>query len=170
MQAFPSAAAKTLAQYLLRLTPYDMMRSSHDFEDVKATLNERTTWTIEVLRSVFAIRFANGGYFITLCSLLFLLMAETTHLYYGRLSPLELKERVENMGHATFAILITIPDLGIIIVRVAAILTASPSLALAALLIFLSAAPSFVLPLLMHTIRRPTAEPGEGEGGIRVET
>ncbi|KIJ07656.1 hypothetical protein PAXINDRAFT_19173 [Paxillus involutus ATCC 200175] len=54
MQALASAAAKTLTQYLLRLTPYDMMQSSHDFEDVKAALNERTTWTIEVLRSVFA--------------------------------------------------------------------------------------------------------------------
>ncbi|KIJ05002.1 hypothetical protein PAXINDRAFT_103946 [Paxillus involutus ATCC 200175] len=54
LQALASAAAKTLTQYLLRLTPYDMMRSSHDFEDVKAALNERTTWTIEVLRSVFA--------------------------------------------------------------------------------------------------------------------
>ncbi|KIJ07189.1 hypothetical protein PAXINDRAFT_19611 [Paxillus involutus ATCC 200175] len=158
MQALASAAAKTLTQYLLRLTPYDMMRSSHDFEDVKAALNERTTWTIEVLRSVFAIRFANGGYFITPCSLLFLLMAETMHLHYGRLPPLELKKRVENMGYATFSILITIPDLGIIIVRVAGILAASPSLVLAAFLIFLSAAPSFILPLLIRMIRNPTAE------------
>ncbi|KAF8836572.1 hypothetical protein BDN67DRAFT_1071886 [Paxillus ammoniavirescens] len=170
MQALASAAAKTLAQCILQLTPYDMMQSSHDFEDVKAALDERTTWTIEVLRSVFAIRFANGGHFITLCSLLFLLMAETMHLHYGRLPPLQLKERVENMGYATFAILITIPDLGIIIVRVAGILTASPSLVLAVFLIFLSAAPPFILPLLIRTIRNPTAEQGEMAGGVGVET
>jgi len=169
MQALISAAAKTTTGYLLRLTPYDMLRSSHDFKDVKAALNERTNWTIEVLRNVFTIRFANGGYFITLCSLLFLLMAETMHMHYSRLPPLELKERVEDIGHATFAILITVPDIGIVIVRVAGIFTASPSLVVAVFLIFLIATPPIILPLLICTIRQPTAEQGEIEGGVGVE-
>ncbi|KAF9225670.1 hypothetical protein BS17DRAFT_777486 [Gyrodon lividus] len=155
---------------------YDMMRSSYGFEDVKAALNERTNWTIDVLRSVLTIRLANGGYFVTLCSLLFLLLAESMHLRYGRLAPLELKERVEHMGYATFALLIAMLDLGIVVIRVAGIFTVSPSPGLATCLIFLSAAPPITLPLLIHlatafrpTFHKPTVDQGEIEGGGVVE-
>ncbi|KAF9235684.1 hypothetical protein BU15DRAFT_64681 [Melanogaster broomeanus] len=102
-----------------------MMQSSADFEDVKAALNERTNWTIEMLRNVLTIHLANGGYFVTLCSLLLLAMVESIHLHYAQLAPLQLKERAENMGYATFAIVIAIPDVGIIIIRVVGIIVVS---------------------------------------------
>ncbi|KIJ09788.1 hypothetical protein PAXINDRAFT_102176 [Paxillus involutus ATCC 200175] len=48
-------------------------------------------------------------------------MAESIHLNYGRLPPRALNERVENMGYATFAILIAMLYLSMVIVRVAGI-------------------------------------------------
>ncbi|KAF9235679.1 hypothetical protein BU15DRAFT_64675 [Melanogaster broomeanus] len=50
MLALIQEAVKKIGRYLLQLTLYDMMRSSRDFEDVKADLNERTNWTIEVTK------------------------------------------------------------------------------------------------------------------------
>ncbi|KIJ15041.1 hypothetical protein PAXINDRAFT_12302 [Paxillus involutus ATCC 200175] len=91
MLAFITGVVEIITRYLLHLTLYDMIRSSSNFEDVKAVLNERTNWTIEVLRSVLAIPLANGSHFVTLCSLLFLIMAESIHLNYGRLTPRALK-------------------------------------------------------------------------------
>ncbi|KAF9231082.1 hypothetical protein BU15DRAFT_82854 [Melanogaster broomeanus] len=121
-----------------------------DFKDVKAALTERTNWTTEVLRNILTIRLANGGYFVTLCSLLLLAMVESIHLHYARLAPLHLKERAENMGYATFAIVIAIPDVGILIVRIVGIVAASGSPWLAFCLILFSVAPSIILPLLIH--------------------
>ena len=40
---------RTVTRKILGLTLYDMMRSSHDFEDVKAALNDRTDWSIELV-------------------------------------------------------------------------------------------------------------------------
>ena len=40
------------AQYLSKLTLYELICSSRDFEDVKAALNERTNWSIELV-SIF---------------------------------------------------------------------------------------------------------------------
>ncbi|KAF9234710.1 hypothetical protein BU15DRAFT_65492 [Melanogaster broomeanus] len=159
------------------------MQSSADFEDVKAALTERSNWTIEV-PSIEAdelqprsIPLANGGYFVTLYSLLLLAMVESIHLHYARLAPLQLKERAENMGYATFAIVIAIPDVGILIVRVVGIVAASGSPWLAFCLILFSVAPSIILPLLIHLvrsfrirIRQPTVEQGEIERGEVVRT
>ncbi|KAF9230217.1 hypothetical protein BU15DRAFT_83906 [Melanogaster broomeanus] len=173
MLAFSQEAVKKVTRYLLQLTLYDVMRSSHDFEDVKADLNERTNWTIEALRSFFTIRFADEGHFVTLCAFLWLVIAESMHLHYGRLAPHELKDRVENMGYATFAILIATLDLGIVVIRVAGIFTMSGSPGLAMCLILFSAVPSIVLPLLLHLTkifwprnRQPTAEQGEIGGEL----
>ncbi|KAF9235683.1 hypothetical protein BU15DRAFT_77808 [Melanogaster broomeanus] len=159
---------QTLVRSLLQLTLYDMIRSSRDFEDVKAALNERTTWTIDVLRSVFSIRLANGGYFVTLCSLMALFMAENMHLHYGRLAPGELKERVDNMGHATFAILIATLDFGVVVIRVAGIFALCGSSWLATCLIFVCISPTIIVPLLIYLVksfrrrtRQPTIEQGE---------
>ncbi|KAF9231079.1 hypothetical protein BU15DRAFT_82852 [Melanogaster broomeanus] len=161
-------AVQTLVRSLLQFTLYDMVRSSRDFEDVKAALNERTTWSIDVLRSVFSIRLANGGYFVTLCSLLILLMAESMHLHYGRLTPSGLKERVDNMGHATFAILIATLDFGVVVIRVAGIFALCGSSWLATCLIFACVAPTVLVPLLIYLVksfrprtRQPTIERGE---------
>ncbi|KAF9234711.1 hypothetical protein BU15DRAFT_65493 [Melanogaster broomeanus] len=144
-----------------------MIESSQDFDDVKAALNERTEWTIAVTDELqlHSVGPPNGGYFVTFCSLLFLLMAEIIHLRYGRLSPLELKECVENMGYATFAILIATLDLAVVIIRVAGIVAASGSSWLAMCLILICVAPSSIVPLLIHFLKRfrprtrqPTAE------------
>ncbi|KAF9231083.1 hypothetical protein BU15DRAFT_82855 [Melanogaster broomeanus] len=163
-------------RYLLQLTLYDMMQSSADFEDVKAALNERTNWTIEMLRNVFTICLTNGGYFITSCSLLLLVIVESIHLHYGRLAPLQLKERAENMGYATFAVVIAIPDICIIIIRVTGIIAVSGSPWLAFCLIFFSAALTIILPLLIHLVKRisirvrqPTVEQGGIEHGEVVD-
>ena len=49
MQPSISKIFKILAQYILRLTLYDMIQSSHDFEDVRTALNDRTDWSIELV-------------------------------------------------------------------------------------------------------------------------
>ncbi|KAF9234712.1 hypothetical protein BU15DRAFT_78789 [Melanogaster broomeanus] len=157
-------AVQTLVRSLLQFTLYDMMRSSHDFEDVKAALNERTTWSIDMLRSVLSIRLANGGYFLTLCPRLVLLMAESIHLHYGRLTPSGLKERVDNMGHATFAMLIAMLDFGVVVIRIAEIF----ALCRSSCLIFICMAPILIVPLLIYLVksfrprtRQPPIEQGE---------
>ncbi|KAF9234707.1 hypothetical protein BU15DRAFT_65490 [Melanogaster broomeanus] len=190
MMAWISEAIKMGTRCLLQLTLYDMMQSSTNFDDVKAALNERTNWTIEMashahltfadtlkqLRNVFTICLTNGGYFITSCSLLLLVIVESIHLHYGRLAPLQLKERAENMGYATFAVVIAIPDICIIIIRVTGIITVSGSPWLAFCLIFFSAALTIILPLLIHLVKtinirisQPTVEQGEIERGEVVD-
>ncbi|KAG6375953.1 hypothetical protein JVT61DRAFT_2830 [Boletus reticuloceps] len=49
MQGFISKLFKTITQNVPGLTLYDMMQSSHDFEDVKAALNDRIDWSIELV-------------------------------------------------------------------------------------------------------------------------
>ncbi|KAF9232120.1 hypothetical protein BU15DRAFT_67745 [Melanogaster broomeanus] len=126
---------------LLVALPLRSHRNEHPptSEDVKAALNERTNWTIEMLRNV----------------------------------PYE---RAENMGYATFAIVIAIPDVGIIIIRVVGIIVVSGPPWLAFCLIFFSAAPTIILPLLIHLVKtfririhQPTVDQGEIERGEVVE-
>ncbi|KIJ67442.1 hypothetical protein HYDPIDRAFT_108218 [Hydnomerulius pinastri MD-312] len=173
MPASPSKIAAALLRYLLQFTLYDMMLSSHDFEDVRSALNERVNWTIEMLRSAFNIRLANGGYFITLCTLFFLAAAESMHMHYGRLTPAQLKERVETMGYATFAIINAIPDLGALIIRAAEIITVSGSPGLAFVIVLFSAIPGIIIPVLLHLVdtfrtkaHKPTAEQEVAEGTV----
>jgi hypothetical protein len=49
MQTSISNILSTVTRKILGLTLYDMMRSSHDFEDVKAALTDRTDWSIELV-------------------------------------------------------------------------------------------------------------------------
>jgi hypothetical protein len=49
MQTSISNILSSVTRKILGLTLYDMMRSSHDFEDVKAALNDRTDWSIELV-------------------------------------------------------------------------------------------------------------------------
>ena len=49
-----STVIHAAAQYLSRLTLYEMLRSSRDFEDVKEVLNARMNWSIELV-SIFSL-------------------------------------------------------------------------------------------------------------------
>ena len=49
MQTSISKLLRSVSRNILGLTLHDMMRSSHDFEDVKAALNDRTDWSIELV-------------------------------------------------------------------------------------------------------------------------
>ena len=49
MQTSISNILRTVTRKILGLTLYDMMRSSHDFEDVKTVLTDRTDWSIELV-------------------------------------------------------------------------------------------------------------------------
>lgn len=88
---------------------------------------------------------------------------------YGRLTPTELKvnchpsplsslsdiwafqERVDEMGHVTFAVLFTLLDLGVIIVRISGIFALSDTPALAVGLVFITMLP-LIFPLLEYPI------------------
>ncbi|KAF8427575.1 hypothetical protein L210DRAFT_3634446 [Boletus edulis BED1] len=141
-----------LLRTILGLTLYDMMQLSHDFEDVKAALNDRIDWSVELFRSCLTIRIDNGSYFF-MCALAFLVIAENIHLHYGRLSPTELKERADQIGYATFAILFAVLDIGFVIVRVAGFVALSGSPALAVGLVFVTMSPFAILPVLTYPAR-----------------
>ncbi|KAH0832243.1 hypothetical protein J3R83DRAFT_13217 [Lanmaoa asiatica] len=166
MQAFISKIYETLTRYILRLTLYDMMRSSHDFEDVSAALNHRTDWSIELFRSCFTIHLSNGSYFLMLCALSFLVMAENIHIHYGRLSPAELKERAEFIGCGTLAFLFAVLDIGIGIVRVAGFVALSGSPTLATSLVLVSMSPSVILPMFTYLARLLRRRKRESDGEV----
>ncbi|KAG6372785.1 hypothetical protein JVT61DRAFT_7185 [Boletus reticuloceps] len=167
MQTVISKIFKTVTQHVLGLTLYHMMESSQDFEDVRAALHDRMEWSIELFRSCFTIHLSSGGYFFMLCSLFFLVIAENIHIHYGRLSPAELKERAEQIGYGTFAILFAVLDIGFVIVRVAGFVALSGSPGLAAGLVLVSMSPSAILPMLTYParlVRRREREPtGDAE-------
>ncbi|KAH0832324.1 hypothetical protein J3R83DRAFT_13337 [Lanmaoa asiatica] len=190
MKTFMSKMYGTLTRHILGLTLYDMMRSSHDFEDVRAALNDRIDWSIELVstscsphtsspltlagiivqfRSCFTIRLSNGGYFFMLCSLSLLVMAENIHIHYGRLSPAELKERAEHVGYAPFAILFAVLDIGIVIVRVSGLVALSGSPALATSLVLVSMSPSVILPMLTYPTRLLRQRKRKSGGEAEVE-
>ena len=51
-----SKILRTVTRHILGLTLYDMMRSSHDFEDVKVALNDRTEWSVELVSTPCSVR------------------------------------------------------------------------------------------------------------------
>ncbi|KAG8214825.1 hypothetical protein J3R82DRAFT_9974 [Butyriboletus roseoflavus] len=104
-----------------------------------------------------------------LCTLFFLVMAENIHIHYGRLSPVELKDRAENMGYATFAILFGMLDLGFIIVRVAGLIILYGSPALATSLVLVSMSPSIILPMLTYPARLLKRKKRESDGEVEME-
>ncbi|KAF8551882.1 hypothetical protein OG21DRAFT_1486644 [Imleria badia] len=165
-----SKILRTGLRYVRELTLYDMMRSSPDFQDVKAALKERIDWTIELFRSCFTIHLTNGGSFLMLGALLFLLMAENIHIHYGRLSPTELKERAEYIGYATFAILFAVLDIGFVIVRVAAFVALSGSSALATSLVLISMSPSVILPVFTYLARHLKRRKSESGAEAKMES
>ncbi|KAI9464644.1 hypothetical protein HD554DRAFT_2120575 [Boletus coccyginus] len=178
MQTSITKTLKAVTRHILRLTLYDMMHSSDDFEDIKATLNDRTDWSIELFRSCFVIQnhLSNGGNLFVLCALSFLVMAENIHLHYGRLSPAELKERAEHIGYATFAILFAVLDIGFVVVRVVAFVALSGSPGSAVGLALVSMSPSVILPMLTYPARllkrrrRDSGEVEMGSGTVVDET
>ena len=128
MQALIAKIFKVPTQFILRLTLYEMMCSSPDFENVRVALNDRTDWSIElvstrdsvvyrvshhrrhhsivsqllsvcrncspcisILKTHCSIHVTNGNNFFMLCTLSFLVVAETIQVQHGRLSPAELK-------------------------------------------------------------------------------
>ncbi|KAF8440977.1 hypothetical protein L210DRAFT_2123841 [Boletus edulis BED1] len=108
-----------LLRTILGLTLYDMMQLSHDFEDVKAALNDRID----------------------------------CYFFMCALSPTELKERADQIGYATFAILFAVLDIGFVIVRVAGFVALSGSPALAVGLVFVTMSPFAILPVLTYPAR-----------------
>ncbi|KAG9316541.1 hypothetical protein JVU11DRAFT_2591 [Chiua virens] len=175
MQAYSSKIFNAIARHILGLTLYDMMRSSVGFEDVRAALNDRVAWSIDLFRSCFTIHLISGNYFFTLLTLAFLFMAENIHIHYGRLSPMELKARAEHMSYATFAILFGVLDIGFVAIRIAGlfVLTGSPVLSICIFVAGMS--PSVLFPLFASAARhyvprrRELAEDVEVESGVAVE-
>ncbi|KAI9462963.1 hypothetical protein HD554DRAFT_2330317 [Boletus coccyginus] len=172
MQTFStiSKILRTVTRHILGLTLYDMMQSSHDFRDVKAALSDRIDWSIELLTTPRSIHLSNGGHFFMPCALFFLVMAENIQIHYGRLSPAELKERVENIGYATFAILFAVLDIGFVIVRVAALVALSGSPAIAASLVLVSMSPSIMIPMLTYIARLLKGKEHEPSGEVEIRT
>ncbi|KAG9315525.1 hypothetical protein JVU11DRAFT_3141 [Chiua virens] len=169
MQAYVSTILNTLTQNILGLTLYETMRSSTDFEDVRATLNDRTAWSIELFRNCFTVYLLNRSYFFTLCTLAFLIMAENIHIHYGRLSPLELKERAQDMGYATFAILFGMLDIAFIVLRIAGLVALAGSPGLATGLVVVGMSPALVFPLFVYPARLVTRRRRGSGGEVEAE-
>ena len=219
-----SNISKAVTQQMPRYTLYEMMRSSHDFQDVKLALNDHTNWSIELvstsLRRVYfhvsssleplysfvavsrrsqlfppwtsgltmfcSVHLTNSSHFFMLSTLSFLVMAETIHIHYGRLSPAELKvstrsfsrelltnktqERVESMGCITFAILFAVPDIGFIIVRVTGLVALSGTPGLATTLVLISMLPPVILPLLACAAKLMKRGRRASDGGDQIES
>ncbi|KAI6141225.1 hypothetical protein BKA82DRAFT_133568 [Pisolithus tinctorius] len=87
--------------------------------------------------------------FVVLSALVFLTMAEWMHLLYSGLTSEELQECIQAMGHCTFAILTTIPCLGLIIICNVEIVVIADSPALACGLIVVSMFPALIFPLIL---------------------
>ncbi|KAF9219196.1 hypothetical protein BS17DRAFT_789974 [Gyrodon lividus] len=174
-------------QIILQLTPYQALRSS---EDVLRMLNDRRGWVIDAYRSCSNTNLPRYNTFATLCTLVFLTMAETLHLRYGRLSPAQLRRRMDAIGYETFAIMSAIPELGVMIVRIVEIFAVSESPVVAASLTLVTALPVIALPVFLHSVEAVSAivfpsilrvveslqkwthglrnQEGGGEGGVGV--
>lgn len=86
------------------------------------------------------------------------------------------QERVESMGYATFSILFSVLDIGVVIVRIVGLVALSGSPGLAMGLILVSLWPSVILPLLAYLVeslkrrKRESGGDGEVESGISAAT
>ncbi|KAF9235670.1 hypothetical protein BU15DRAFT_77795 [Melanogaster broomeanus] len=75
-----SAFFSSIIQIILQLTSYEALRASEEHNDVVRMLNERRGWAIDAYRSCFNINLLLDNTSTTLCTLVFLAMAEILHL------------------------------------------------------------------------------------------
>ncbi|KAF9232114.1 hypothetical protein BU15DRAFT_67739 [Melanogaster broomeanus] len=101
-----------------------MMRSSRDFEDVKADLNERTNWTIEVTKDNLIASASHmkdtSSHCVRSCGWLWLRACISTMVDSPHISS---RSASKIWAMLRFAILIAALDLGIVVIRVAGIFT-----------------------------------------------
>ncbi|KIK91959.1 hypothetical protein PAXRUDRAFT_830401 [Paxillus rubicundulus Ve08.2h10] len=150
-----SSAFDIIIQIILQFTPHGAFHAFEAPNDILRMLNERRGWAIDAYRSCFNINLPRNNSFATLCTLVFLAMAETMHLCYGRLSPTQLMGRIDAIGHENFAIMNAIPELGVIVVRIIEILAMSDSPVTAASLALVGCLPVIGLqvPALLHFMK-----------------
>lgn len=136
-------------QFILKLTPFTNIRAIDDHAHILAHLVEYWEWDIDAYRSYLNPNIRTDNTYIVLCALVFLTMAEWMHLLYGGLTPEELQERINAMGHRTFAIFAAIPRLGVVIIRNMEIIVIADSPTLACGFIVASMFPALLFPLIV---------------------